>query len=93
MIDEQNLRELLGDLESDRVERTVSTGDTDKFCQAICAFANDMPGNNRPGYLVVGAADRDGAIGAHFTAVSKCYMDFRALTQGVLCRTSDSDAG
>ena len=62
MIDEHDLRQLLSDLGSDRVERTVSTTDTDKFCQAICAFANDMPGNNRPGYLVIGAADRDGAV-------------------------------
>jgi len=61
MIDEQGLRELLADLESDRVERTTSTRDTDKFCEAICAFANDMPANNRPGYLVIGARD-DGEI-------------------------------
>jgi len=33
MIDEQELKELLGDLESDRVERTTSTAGTDKFCQ------------------------------------------------------------
>jgi ATP-dependent DNA helicase RecG len=62
MIGETELRGLLADLESDRVERTVSTDDTDKFCEAICAFANDMPGNNLPGYLVLGARDRDGAI-------------------------------
>ncbi|MBN1508605.1 MAG: putative DNA binding domain-containing protein [Sedimentisphaerales bacterium] len=61
MIDEQELRGLLGDLESDRVERTTSTRDTDKFCEAICAFANDMPANNRPGYLVIGAG-ADGKI-------------------------------
>ena len=61
MIDEQEVRELIGDLESDRVERTTSTKDTDKFCEAICAFANDMPANNRPGYLVIGAGD-DGTI-------------------------------
>ncbi|MBN1867845.1 putative DNA binding domain-containing protein [Candidatus Sumerlaeota bacterium] len=61
MIGEQELRELLADLESDRVERTLSTKDTEKFCQAICAFANDMPANNLPGYLIVGARD-DGVI-------------------------------
>lgn len=62
MITEQELRTLLGDLESDRVERTTSTNNTDKFCEAICAFANDLPGNNRPGYLVIGARDADGAV-------------------------------
>jgi ATP-dependent DNA helicase RecG len=62
MINENELRILLSDLESDRIERTISTSDTDKFCQAICAFANDMPANNRPGYLVIGASDSDGKV-------------------------------
>jgi cellulose biosynthesis protein BcsQ len=30
----------------------------------------------------------DGAIGAHATAVSKCYLDFQHLTQEILRRTS-----
>jgi ATP-dependent DNA helicase RecG len=67
MIDEQELRGLLGDLESDRVERTTSTKDTDKFCEAICAFANDMPGNNRPGYLILGARDNGKVEGVDVT--------------------------
>lgn len=62
VINEQDLRALLADLESDRVERTISTNKTDKFCEAICAFANDMPANNLPGYLVIGAGDKDGAV-------------------------------
>lgn len=57
MIDERELRELLSDLESDRVERTTSTKNTDKFCEAICAFANDLPGSGLPGYLIVGVTD------------------------------------
>jgi len=68
MMGETELRGLLADLESDRVERTVSTDDTDKFCEAICAFANDMPGNSLPGYLILGVRDKDGAIvGVHVT--------------------------
>jgi len=68
MIDESELRQFLGDLESDRVERTTSTTDTHKFCEAICAFANDMPGNALPGYLIIGARDADGRIeGANVT--------------------------
>lgn len=62
MISEPELRKLLSDVESDRVERTVSTDDKDKFCEAICAFANDMPGHSLPGYLIVGARDKDGAV-------------------------------
>ena len=61
MINESDLRTLLSDLESDRVERTLSTTDTEKFCQAICAFANDMPANNCPGYLVIGVR-KDGKV-------------------------------
>ena len=41
MITEAELHTLLADLESDRVERTISTSNTDKFAQAVCAFAND----------------------------------------------------
>jgi ATP-dependent DNA helicase RecG len=51
---------LLADLESDRVERTISTNNSDKFAQAICAFANDFPNNRMPGYLVIGADDETG---------------------------------
>ena len=57
----EEIKVLLGDLESDRVERTVSTTNTDKFGQAICAFANDLPGHREPGYLFLGVAD-DGSI-------------------------------
>ena len=47
----EEIRALLNDLESDRVERTISTTNTDKFGQAICAFANDLPDHRAPGYL------------------------------------------
>lgn len=43
MIEKEDILELLKSTESYRVERTVSTGNMDKFCEAICAFANDMP--------------------------------------------------
>jgi len=55
------IRQMLKDLESDRIERTISTTQTDKFGQAICAFANDLPQNEKPGYLIIGADD-DGNI-------------------------------
>lgn len=65
MISEQELRKLLKDLESDRIERTTSTTDTDKFCEAICAFANDIPANHRPGYLVLGVDNSGKIIGVN----------------------------
>lgn len=57
MISEQELLALIADLESDRVERTESTNKTDKFGEAICAFANDYPRNRMPGYLLIGVKD------------------------------------
>ena len=55
MLGPDQLKEFLKDLESDRVERTTSTNDTDKFAQAVCAFANDLPNHKAPGFLIVGA--------------------------------------
>ena len=43
MLTKNELIELIQDIESSRAERTVSVNDTDKFCEAVCAFANDMP--------------------------------------------------
>ena len=57
----EEVKILLNDLESDRIERTVSTINTDKFCQAACAFANDLPGSKQPGFLIIGAND-DGSL-------------------------------
>lgn len=50
---------LLNDPESDLVERKQSfRGDSPgKSRQAVCAFANDLPGHNKPGVLFVGAND------------------------------------
>ena len=58
MITSEEIRKLLSDIESDRIERTISTTNTDKFGQAICAFANDLPNHNLPGYLIIGADDK-----------------------------------
>ena len=57
MIDDSELETLLNDLESDRVERKESTADAGRIRQAICAFANDMPGHAQPGVIFVGAKD------------------------------------
>jgi predicted HTH transcriptional regulator len=41
MLSKQELALLLTEMESDRIERTVSINNTDKFSEAICAFANE----------------------------------------------------
>lgn len=57
----EELYALLNSEESYRIERTVSTGNMDKFQEAICAFANDLPGSRKKGYLLIGVDD-DGRI-------------------------------
>jgi len=57
MLAQEDLETLLHDLESDRVERTTSTSNTNKFSEAICAFANDFPNHRQAGYLMVGVND------------------------------------
>ncbi len=54
MISQDELRILLSDLETDRVECTEATNKTDKFSEAVTAFANDFPGHQLPGYLIIG---------------------------------------
>lgn len=61
MLTPTDLQTLLADIESDRVERTRSTSDTDKFAEAICAFANDFANHAMPGYLILGA-EPDGSL-------------------------------
>lgn len=57
MITQLELQELLQSTETYRVERTTSTGDMDKFQEAICAFSNDLPNSKKKGYLIIGAYD------------------------------------
>lgn len=61
MLNNKEIRALLCDLENDRTERTISTTNTDKFGQAICAFANDLPDHRQSGYLLLGVSD-DGQV-------------------------------
>ena len=61
MLTDVQLKQFLPDMESDRIERTASVTNTDKFCEAICAFANDMPNHREPGYLLIGV-ENNGAL-------------------------------
>lgn len=64
---DDELTKLLDDLESDRVERKESPSDGDKIRQAICAFANDLPGHNQPGVLFIGVNDKGEPTGLAIT--------------------------
>ncbi|MCC7158866.1 MAG: putative DNA binding domain-containing protein [Ignavibacteria bacterium] len=67
MITKEELDILLSNIESDRVERTTSISDTNKFCEAICSFSNDLPNYRLPGYLLIGVIDNGSLSGLTIT--------------------------
>ena len=78
MISKEELHKLIVDIESDRVERTTSTNDTDKFAEAICAFSNDMAGHKQPGYLLIGVHDKTCKLSG-LKATDKMLKDISAI--------------
>ena len=60
-MDEKGLRKLIEAFENEHVERTRAFDKADKIGQAICAFANNIAGDNEIGYLLLGV-DNDGKI-------------------------------
>lgn len=66
---DSELESMLGDLESDLVERKESLrGDAPSgIREAVCAFANDLPDHQRPGVVFVGADDAGRPTGLRIT--------------------------
>lgn len=60
MINEEKVKELIADMESDWIERTISIRD-DKLGPAICAYSNDFPNHKHSGYILLGVKD-DGSL-------------------------------
>ncbi len=77
MLTPEQLEEVLNSTESDRIERTRSTTDTDKFREAICSFSNDMPGHGKPGYLLIGVED-DGSLSPEVSLTDDLQKKFAA---------------
>lgn len=78
MITKVELDQLLLDLEQDRVEKTVSVKNADKFGEALCAFSNDFPNHQKPGYLIVGVNDDGSRCGLpKDEKILQTLMDFR----------------
>mgnify|MGYP003551873406 FL=1 len=57
---EEQVKTLMADLESDRIERTISFRE-DKLGPAVCALSNDFPNHRQPGYVLLGVND-DGSV-------------------------------
>jgi ATP-dependent DNA helicase RecG len=66
-MNDQELENLLDDFESDRAERTSSHKNHDKISQAICALSNDLPNNQLPGIIFIGANDDGSCSGLKIT--------------------------
>lgn len=66
---DKQLEALLTDIESDIVERKeLWRGDAPKTGrQAVCAFANDLPDNRKPGVLFVGVRDDGTPVNLNIT--------------------------
>ena len=62
-LEDRDLIQLLSTGESDRVEfkEALRGGTSEAIREAICAFANDLPGHGRPGVIFLGVRD-DGCI-------------------------------
>ncbi len=60
MLSIDEIKTMIKDLESDRVERTLSFRE-DKLGPAVCAFSNDFPNHKKPGYILLGVND-DGTV-------------------------------
>lgn len=66
-MNQQELRLMLKDLESDLVERKASMSNPDRIRQAICAYANDLPDHRKPGVIIIGANDDGSCAGLTVT--------------------------
>ena len=71
---DRELEAMVADLESELVERKASLrkapaskGPIKKIRQAVCAFANDLPGHGRPGVVFVGVRDDGTPSGIEIT--------------------------
>lgn len=59
-LSDAELGALLGELESDRCERKAHVDSSElktRVREAICSFANDLPGHRKPGVVIIGARD------------------------------------
>lgn len=77
MISRDQALAMIGDIENYHIERTSSTDNMKKFCEAICAFSNDMPGSGKNGYLILGAYDNGKLSGLHVD--DKLYKTITAI--------------
>ena len=63
--------------ESWRLEKTIGLKDTTKFGEAICSFANDLPDEGMPGYLLIGVDKHNKIAGMQLDeSIEQNLLDF-----------------
>ncbi len=60
MLSQAELESLAAQKESTHIERKASLSSKSKIEEAICAFANDLPGSGEIGIVLVGVDDKTG---------------------------------
>lgn len=56
MLSQEEVEAKIKDLESSRIERTISYRE-DKLGPAVCAFSNDFANHKKSGYILIGVND------------------------------------
>jgi len=97
-ISKAKVEQMLANLESEQIERTTSTRDTDKFAQAVCAFSNDLANTARNGYLLIGVNDNGSLSGLKATddflqSLGGLRSDGNILPQPIISASSFSFPG
>ena len=66
MLDREQVIALMKEMESDRIERTLSDRE-DKLGPAVCYLANDIDNTGKPGYILFGVNDDGSPAGLKIT--------------------------
>jgi len=59
-VTEEELEAILEAGEAERSERKASLAEPDRLCEAICAFANDLPASGQSGVVFIGVDNKTG---------------------------------
>ena len=87
MLSKNEVWSLIGKMESEFIERTISTTNTDKFGEAICAFSNDLSNRKEVGYLFLGVSDNQGELSGLKVTDETSHAQF-SHTRGCLLASS-----
>ncbi len=64
---EHELRQLITAEEKHNIERKESFTTTENVCENICAFANNLSGDGKSGYFIIGVTDSGSICGTNVT--------------------------